>query len=123
MTCHIILALLRLFVSLGAPLFTTIGVFVAAYGTYFVIEWYTPVGGSGFVKSGWVFFRKALKFDIKGIKASVATWAEISKQLGDEDRENTIRGILIIFAGFLLQAFGGFLWFLDVILPQVSFRS
>ncbi len=80
-------------------------------------------GGSGFVKSGWVFFRKALKFDIKGIKASVATWAEISKQLGDEDRENTIKGILIIFAGFLLQAFGGFLWLLDVILPQISFHS
>jgi hypothetical protein len=97
-----------------------VGVLVAAYGTYLVIEWYVPVSGRGFWRSCGGFLCDAITLHIARIKNSVATWAEISEMLAKEDRRKTIAGILIIFAGFLIQAAGAFLWLLDIILPQVS---
>ena len=120
---HCVLALLRRLVSLGAPGFSALGIIVSAYGTYLITRFFHAMPKWDFAKSAmyiaWLYITRR-SVEVKKLVGSVA---KFGKEFGSEDKQETLAGLYVVFAGLVLQGVGDVLWVLDAVLPSVSFHS
>jgi len=105
--------MIRASIQILGPAVTLAGVLLSIWGTFLLTRWYHPFDFRNFVKAA---VHVTLLY-IRGRSKEANEYIEAATKIGhlnEERRARSMAGLLVIFAGFLLQAIGAVCWGADM---------
>jgi hypothetical protein len=106
---------MKAFFHLGGPLLALIGTIISVGGTYLMTRLYHPFGGLNFLRS----LLRIIWLLITRQRKTLANMMEGAPQFASiENRARSLAGVYILFVGLFIQAVGGALTIVDVLLDR-----
>jgi hypothetical protein len=101
-------------IQIAGPVVTLAGILISVWGTFRVTRWYHTFSFADFLRCG----VRVTFFVVTGQgESAVDLVKKVAKfgSLNEDRRARSFVGVLMIFAGFVLQAVGAVLWGVDMV--------